>query len=75
MREEEKEERWVGGVEDGICLFGVSCMTGRTDGREDGIWYSTSVVTSVIDLEGMIDAYLGWVHSELNFIMPGPKNR
>lgn len=33
-----------------------------TDGREDGMGYgipSTSVVTSVIDLEGMIDAYLG----------------
>lgn len=30
-----------------------------TDGRTggwDGIWYSTSVVTSIIDLEGMIDA-------------------
>lgn len=47
--------------EDGICLFGVSCTTGRTDGRMgwDGMGYGTSVVTSVIDLEGtMIDAYL-----------------
>lgn len=42
--------------EDGICL----CTTGRTDGRKEGrkegIWYSISVVTSIIDLEGMIDA-------------------
>lgn len=44
--------------EDGICLFGVSCTTGRTDGREDGMGYVISVVTSIIDLEGMIDAYL-----------------
>lgn len=29
---------------------------GRTGGRKEGIWYSTSVVTSVTDLEGMIDA-------------------
>lgn len=27
-----------------------------TDGREDGMGYGISVVTSVIDLEGMIDA-------------------
>lgn len=39
---------------DGICLFGVSCMTGRTDGREDRMGYGISVVTSVIDLEGII---------------------
>lgn len=26
-----------GGGSDGICLFGVSCTTGRTDGREDGM--------------------------------------
>lgn len=50
---------WLMREEDGICLFGVSCTTGRTDGREDGMGYgipSTSVVTSIIDLEGMIDA-------------------
>lgn len=52
--------------EDGICLFGVSCTTGRTDGRigwDNGI----SVVTSVIDLEGgMIDAYLRLVGYRVN---------
>lgn len=48
---------WLMREEDGICL----CTTGRTDGREDGMGYGISVVTSIIDLEGMIDAYLGWV--------------
>lgn len=43
--------------EEGICLFGVSCTTGRMDGRMgwDMVYLgSTSVVTSIIDLEGII---------------------
>lgn len=28
---------WLMREEEGICLFGVLCMTGRTDGREDGM--------------------------------------
>lgn len=46
---------WLMREEDGICLFGVSCTTGRTDGREDGMGYGISVVTSIIDLEGTYD--------------------
>lgn len=43
---------WLMREEEGICL----CTTGRTDGR---MGYGISVVTSIIDLEGMIDdAYL-----------------
>lgn len=50
MREEDDGGGWY-------LSFGVSCTTGRTYGRIgwDGIWYSTSVVTSVIDLEDTYD--------------------
>lgn len=55
---------WLVREENGICLLVFRVRRdGRTDGREDGMGYGISVVTSIIDLEGMIDAYLtlGWV--------------
>lgn len=52
---------WLMREEDGICLLVFRVRRdGRTDGRMgwDGMGYGISVVTSIIDLEGMIDAYL-----------------
>lgn len=62
--------------EDGICLLVFRVRRdGRSDGREDGMGYGISVVTSIIDLEGMIDAYLRLGTEGTEFHNARPKKR